>query len=154
MLGCRVEFDNAAIVDGADDAVVAHLTICSDCECACAHQVVLKLHVRLNVERSIGGIVAQHVYAVAVEMRLVNGSPDFDAVSKALKANLGVFAEPLCHIVVQPSAFASKREWQIVMEQRNVGLYAIFEAAINDPIIKIDTLFIHFTDTRGDDSTP
>ncbi len=69
-------------------------------------------------------------------MRLVNGSPDFDAVSKALKANLGVFAEPLCHVVVQPSAFASKREWQIVMEQRNVGLYAIFEAAINDPIIK------------------
>lgn len=58
-----------------------------------------------------GGIVAQHVYAVAVEMRLVNGSPDFDAVSKALKANLGVFAEPLCHVVVQPSAFASKREW-------------------------------------------
>lgn len=69
-------------------------------------------------------------------MRLVNGSPDFDAVSKALKANLRVFAEPLCHVVVQPSAFASKREWQIVMEQRNVGLYAIFEAAINDPIIK------------------
>ena len=33
----------------SDDAVVAHLTICSDCECACAHQVVLKLHVRLNV---------------------------------------------------------------------------------------------------------
>lgn len=154
VLGCRVEFDNAAIVDGADDAVVAHLTICSDCECACAHQVVLKLHVRLNIERSIGGIVAQHVYAVAVEMRLVNGSPDFDAVSKALKANLGVFAEPLCHVVVQPSAFASKREWQIVMEQRNVGLYAIFEAAINDPIIKIDTLFIHFADTGGDDSTP
>ena len=87
-------------------------------------------------------------------MRLVNGSPDFDAVSKALKANFGVFAEPLCHVIVQPSAFASKREWQIVMEQRNVGLYAIFEAAINDPIIKIDTLFIHFADTRGDDSTP
>lgn len=87
-------------------------------------------------------------------MRLVNGSPDFDAVSKALKANLGVFAEPLCHVVVQPSAFASKREWQIVMEQRNVGLYAIFEAAINDPIIKIDTLFIYFADARGDDSTP
>lgn len=82
-------------------------------------------------------------------MRLVNGGPDFDAVSKALKANLGVFAEPLCHVVVQPSAFASKREWQIVMEQRNVGLYAIFEAAINDSIIKIDTLFIHFADTRG-----
>ena len=87
-------------------------------------------------------------------MRLVNGCPDFDAICKALKTNCCVVAEPLCHVVVQPSTFACKRVWKIVVEQRDVGLYAIFEAAINDAIVKIDTRFIHFTNPCGDDSAP
>ena len=76
------------------------------------------------------------------------------AVAEQLEANLRIAGVRVHHVTVFPAANLLHRHRHVEMEQGDKRRDALFIQLINNLIIKIDRVRVHFTDTVGDQARP
>ena len=142
LLGKGVDLDVAAVVHDAYAAAEAHLVIGSNCLCACQHEVVLSLEVALEVKAAVGRVVAHYVGAIGVVAGLVDGRPQHHPVAKGVETGLGILAEQVGHVFVEPTTLAGNRERQVVVEEGHRRLHAPLQAVVDHAIVEVDSLSV------------
>ena len=58
-------------------------------------------------------------------LRLVEGHPAGNTISKLINHDLGVVSKPICRISIEPSTLQIKFVWHVPVEKCHVGLNAI-----------------------------
>ena len=118
------------------------------------HFVVHLLKVAVKVQLVVRGIVAHHIGAVGVVLGLVDGAPQLDPVAKGLKADLGIGFKVVHDGAVLPAAFFRKDIGQIVVEQGDIWLDALFQAVVDHIVVELNALGVHLTPAVGQDTVP
>ena len=86
--------------------------------------------------------------------RLIEGKPVQHAVAEQLEANLRIAGVRVHHVTVFPAANLLHRHRHVEMEQGEKRRDALFIQLINDLVVKIDRVRVHFTDTVRDQARP
>ena len=118
------------------------------------HLVVHLLEIAVKVELVVRRVVAHHVRAVGIILRLVDGAPQLDPVAKGLKADLGIGFKIIHDGAFFPTAFFCNGIGQVIVEQRNIGFNALFQAVVDHIVVKFNALGVHFAPAIGQDACP
>ena len=102
----------------------------------------------------VGVVEVVQITAFHRHDRLVEGKPVQHAVAEQLEANLRIAGVRVHYVTVFPAANFLHRHRHVEMEQGDKRRDALFIQLINDLIIKIDRVRVHFTDTVGDQARP
>ena len=99
-------------------------------------------------------IIANQITAVSIISWFIKGCPQLYPVPKPFKAYLRIVGVGHTRITVQPSALFLQVLWQVPVKNSYHGCDSIFQTGINEPVVKINALLVHFPFPVFDNSGP
>ena len=110
----------------------------------------LILHFQLQSRRKDAGHIAHSQHTLG----FVDRDEILHPVSEALRQHAGIFREPVRHLIIQPPAFFLQAGGQVPVKDRHPGTDAVFQQAVDQPVIERCARFIHFAGTFRQDPRP
>jgi hypothetical protein len=85
---------------------------------------------------------------------LVESDPVSDPIAESTNYHLDVLSEPRRHVAIRPSSAALQGSWKVPVMEGKKRLYVGGQQLIEQPVIEVETLSVHYTYALGKNSRP